>query len=144
MQEAGPAYQKQGTAAAADDAESNEAGPSQQVKLPTVYGPRDHDVKITAERIYIPEDAETGEAHRLIVTFKNLDLKGKGKKPVTDENLAPPQDSSDSDDDDDDDHGSAQAPAQASGGASTSGHKKKKGNKGGKKKNKGRKNKGRK
>ncbi|KAJ4393512.1 hypothetical protein N0V93_002724 [Gnomoniopsis smithogilvyi] len=61
------------------DDEFNGAGPSLQVKPSTVYGSRDANMKIVAERVDIPEDVATGQRHKLIITFKNLSLKDNWK-----------------------------------------------------------------
>lgn len=115
--------------------QSHVADPLAQAKLPTIYGPRNPDVKISAERTDISEGVQTGERIQLIIKFRNLNLKVKGRQPKTERAFPPMQDSSDSEDDDETDgHGGAQAPAQTSGGGG-----KNKGNKSNKKKNKGRK-----
>lgn len=54
--------------------ESNCAGLAQYVKRPTLYGPRDPGLRITAERIDIPANFQTGEHHKLMVKFKNISL----------------------------------------------------------------------
>ncbi|KAJ4412451.1 hypothetical protein N0V82_008806 [Gnomoniopsis sp. IMI 355080] len=142
---AGPVYEKQGTksdtdmkdAAPAGD-RSNDTGPCHQGERPTIYGPRDPDIKIVAERINIPEDVEASQGHKLIITFKNLDLKGKGKQEEVDKPLSPMQDSEDFEDLEDVGHSHVQALTQTPSGAGGVEMKNKKKNK--KKKNKGRKN----
>lgn len=54
--------------------ESNYSGLADVVKHPTLYGPRDPSLRITAERMDIPLNIETGERQRLMVNFRNVGL----------------------------------------------------------------------
>lgn len=104
--------------------ENENKNKNKKTKLPTVYGARDPSVKITAERVDVPEDAATNEPARLLIKFKNLDLKGKGKEKQ--QGLAPKkEDDSESDEDDEGDNDGH----QTTGGKQLTGGKNKKGRK---------------
>lgn len=55
--------------------ESKYAGLAHLVKHPTLYGPRDPSLRITAERVDLPVNVQTGERQRLMVNFRNIGLR---------------------------------------------------------------------
>lgn len=118
------------------DAPNTATGDNVELELnKPIYGPRDPTVKITAERVDVPEDAVMEEPAKLLLVVKNLDLKGKGKGKETEQPSAPKENGSDSDSDSDEDgegdDGQAPGGARATG---ASNKKKKKSNKSNKKK----------
>lgn len=54
--------------------DSKYSGLSHQVKHPTLYERRDSSLRITAERMDIPKNIQTGELQRLMVKFSNIGL----------------------------------------------------------------------
>lgn len=55
--------------------DSKYAGLAHQVKHPTLYGPRDPSLRITAERVDLLVNVQTGERQRLMVNFRNIGLR---------------------------------------------------------------------
>lgn len=73
MADAGPIHNGRVTGHTNMD-ESKYAGLTHQVKHSTLYGPRDSSLRITAKRVDIPMNVQSGERQRLMVNFRNIGL----------------------------------------------------------------------
>lgn len=94
--------------------------------------------KISVNRVDIPEDIDNSKDAKLIIIFKNLDLKGKGKATADGGDDGDSSESPGSDEDEEDDGENGGSAGNKSGGGPKKNKKKKKKAKGNKKK-KGRK-----
>lgn len=75
-------------------------GSFDQVKPLRTYGPRDANVKVIAGLVKTLEDVGTGQRPKLIIIFKNVDLKGNRKHEETGKPLTATQVSEDEDEND--------------------------------------------